>query len=142
MGISGEKQRGRGTSPIVMMVFLRNAPACVPGVFIEPLVASSSTPLHIPHRWKTPANAAVWANGPVLLDHRGDLSGLRTGGGDVSSHKVPELNICRGKKRVKKMMGQKAKQRRRHQTGQTGCFYWEMLIGLVRMGDYKNTPQN
>lgn len=55
-GISGERQRGQGTSPIVMMVLLRNAPACVPGVFIEPLVASS---LQIPHGWKTPANAAV-----------------------------------------------------------------------------------
>lgn len=40
-------------------------------------------------------------------------------GGDVSSHKILVLNICRGKKRVKKMMGQKAKQRRRHQRGQT-----------------------
>lgn len=38
MGISGEKQQGQGTSPIVMRMFLRNALACMPGVFIEPLV--------------------------------------------------------------------------------------------------------
>lgn len=63
-------------------------------------------------------------------------------GGDVSSHKVLVLNICRGNKRVKKVMGHKAKQRRGHRRGQTECFYWEMLIGLVRMGDYKNTPQD